>query len=185
MAKPEPVHLLLMGEFGRAQGLKGDVRLKSFTAHPADIAIYGPLQDGKGRIYELSHVRPIGSATSDMLIARVIGITSREQAEALNHIKLFIPRSVLPPPEDDEFFYADLTGLSVENEIGEVIGRVVQVHNYGAGDMLEITPLNGSSTAFLPFTKALIPIIDLENQRVVMAGTDDLFATPSPDEETQ
>ena len=177
---------VLVGEFGRAHGLKGEVRLKSHTGHPRDIADYKPLQASNGRTYSLKTVRSAPGDAPDLLIAIVDGITSREAAEALNRVQLYVERDRLPPPdEEDEFLLADLIGLPVQNEAGEVIGTIVDVPNYGGGDLLEIAPAKKGPTAFLPFTKAFVPVVDIAAKRIVAAPPEDLFepAKPQPEDE--
>jgi 16S rRNA processing protein RimM len=172
--------MVLLGEFGRAHGLRGEVRLKSFTADPGAIAAYGPLTADDGRVLTLSDVRPAPGGAPDLLIARVAGVASREAAEALNRIRLLIDRAKLPPPEEDEFLLADLIGLSVETPDGSPLGTVVAVPNYGGGDLIEIRRSTGGATALLPFTRAFVPEIDLAAGRVVVDPPDDLFAPAKP-----
>jgi 16S rRNA processing protein RimM len=168
---------VLLGEFGRAHGLRGEVRLKAFTADPAAIAAYGPLTADDGRTLILDSVRPAPGAAPDLLIARVQGVTTREAAEALNRTRLHLPRVQLPPPdEEDEFLLADLIGLSVQTLSGETLGTVVDVPNYGGGDLLDIAPTGGGATALLPFTKAFVPVVDRAAKRVIVDAPGDLFA---------
>jgi 16S rRNA processing protein RimM len=174
--------LVLLGEFGRAHGLKGEVRLKSFTADPQAIAAYGPLSSDNGRTIVLQSVRPAPGGAPDLLIAQVEGVASRAGAEALNRLGLSIPRSRLPPVEDEEYRLADLVGLSAVTPTGEMLGAIVAVPNYGGGDLLEIAPVDGSPSALLPFTKAFVPIVDLAARRVVVDGPEDLFASGAGDE---
>ena len=167
--------LILLGEFGRAHGLKGEVRLKSFTAEPAAIASYGPLVTDDRRRFVLKGVRAASGGSPDMLVARVEGVATREAAEALNRLRLYVGRDQLPPPEgEDEYLAADLVGLVVEDRAGRVLGTVVAVPDYGGGDLLEIAPARGP-TALLPFTKAFVPTVDLAARRVVVDPPDDLF----------
>jgi 16S rRNA processing protein RimM len=177
---------VLVGEFGRAHSLKGEVRLKSYTADPMAIAAYGPLH-ARGRSISLKNARRAPGGAPDILIVQVEGVTSREAAEALNRVQLHLPRDRLPPPdEEDEFLLADLIGLPVENEAGQALGTIVDVPNYGGGDLLEIAPLRAGAqrgaTAFLPFTKAFVPIVDIGAKRIVIAPPEDLFepARPAP-----
>jgi 16S rRNA processing protein RimM len=174
--------LVLLGEFGRAQGLKGEVRLKSFTADPAAIASYGPLLTEHGRTVVLKAIRAAPGAAPDLLVAQVEGVTSREGAEALNRVRLYLERGKLPLPEDDEFLLADLIGLSVRNAAGDNLGTVVAVPNYGGGDLLEIKPGLGGATAFLPFSRAFVPEVDIQARRIVVNAPEDLFdaAKPAP-----
>ncbi len=176
--------LVLVGEFGRAQGLKGEVRLKSYTGDPKAIAGYRPLIAANGRSLSLKGVRPAPGAAPDMLIAQVDGVTTREAAEALNRVQIYLTRDKLPPPdEEDEFLLADLIGLTVQNEAGEVIGTVVGVPNYGGGDLLEIAPIPNGATALLPFTKAFVPVVDVAARRIVAIPPDDLFEPAKPEPE--
>jgi 16S rRNA processing protein RimM len=170
-----------MGEFGRAHGLRGEVRLKSFTADPLGVAAYGPLLDETGRRWTLSDVRPAGGAP-DLVLARVEGVTDRSGAEALNRLRLYVERSRLGEPESaDEFLHADLVGLSVEDATGRVLGRVAGMANYGGGDILEIAPAGGGRRALLPFTRAFVPVVDIPGRRLVIEPPDDLFETDTGD----
>ena len=175
---PTDPTLVRMGEFGRAQGLNGEVRLKSYTADRTAIASYGALLGADGRRIELTSVRP---ASGDILIARVKGVTDRTGAEALNRLALFLPRARLgEAAEEDEFFAADLVGLDVVDTGGTSIGTVSDVPNYGGGDLLEIRSAKGGPTALLPFTKAFVPGLDLANGRIVIDPPEDLFAPAGP-----
>ena len=183
-----PSDLVLLGEFGRAHGLKGQVRLKSYTDDPLTIADYAPLQGSDGRAYRLLSVRPAPGGRPDLLIAVVDGVSTREAAEALNQVRLSVRRDRLAPPaEEDEFLLADLIGLRVEDRSGEAVGTVVAVPDYGGGDLLEIQPARGGATALLPFTKAFVPDVDLAGRRIVIEAPDDLFAparpAPGPEDE--
>jgi 16S rRNA processing protein RimM len=172
---------VLVGIFGAAHGIRGEIRLKSYTATPAAIGTYGPLHDETGmHRFILEALRPVGK---DMFVARVKGRSNREAAEALNGTELFVPRDVLPPPDDEEFYHADLIGLRIENQRGEVLGSVLALHNFGAGDILEIAPPPGAqdkTTAMLAFTRALVPIVDVAARRIVVAS-DPFAAEPSSD----
>ncbi|KAA2234928.1 ribosome maturation factor RimM [Salinarimonas soli] len=174
-----PEGLVPLGEIGRAHGLKGEVRIKSFTDDPVAIGAYGPLVLDDGTPAVLGAVRPL-TGTADMVLARIDGVTTREAAEVLNRRRLLIPRDRLPPPDDeDEFLAADLVGLSVETPDGRTIGTVIGVPDFGGGDLLEIRPPRGP-TAFLPFTKAFVPTIDLAARRLVVEAPDDLFEPAKP-----
>ncbi len=183
-AKPAPVRddLVLVGEFGRAHGLKGEVRLKSHTGDPQAIAAYKPLTGSDGRTYSLKNVRQAPGGAPDLLIAVVDGVTTREGSEALNRVQLHVERDRLPPPdEDDEFLLADLIGLAVQNAAGDAIGTIVAVPNYGGGDLLEIAPARKGPTALLPFTKAFVPVVDIAGKRVVATLPDDFFEVGRPE----
>ncbi|MDB5513092.1 MAG: rRNA processing protein RimM [Enterovirga sp.] len=155
-----PAGHVLLAEFGRAQGLRGEVRLKSHTAEPRAVAAYGPLVTEDGRTIVLRDLRQAAGGQTDMLVVRVDGVTTREGAEALNRVRLYVPRERLGEPEADEFFLADLVGLSARTEAGEPLGTIVAVPNYGGGDILEIAPPQGA-TLLVPFTKACVPAVDL------------------------
>ncbi len=158
------------------------MRLKSSTSDPLAIASYDPLLTADGRRLTLARVRPAAGAAPDILIAVVRGVSTREAAEALNRVSLFVERERLPPPEDeDEFLLADLVGLAVERADGTPLGRIVGVPNYGGGDLLEIAPVTRGSTALLPFTKAFVPVVDIKAGRVVADAPDDLFAPAKPE----
>lgn len=160
--------LVFLGEFGRPHGLAGEIRLKSYTDDPGAIASYGPLLAADGRRFTLTKTRRAAGEQADMLVVRVEGVTTREAAEALNRVALHVERDRLAPPDEDEFYLADLVGLRVEGPDGPV-GRVVAVPDYGSGELLEIAPAGGGRTLLLPFTKAFVPVIDLAGGRVVIA----------------
>ena len=173
--------LVRLGEFGRAHGLAGEVRLKSFTADPVAIATYGPLATNDGRRIEIVSVRPAAGDQPDLLVARVAGITTREAAEALNRVTLGIERERLGEPADeDEFFLVDLVGLRAEDEAGAPVGEVVAVPDYGGGELLEIAPAGGGRTALLPFTRAFVPAVDIAGGRIVVAPPADWLAEAKP-----
>ncbi len=175
--------LVLLGRFGAPHGVRGEIRLQSFTADPLAIAAYDGLTDKSGaRHFRLRAVRPQGK---DMLVAQVEGVDDRAGAEALNRVELYVARDKLPAPEEDEFYIADLIGLRAEAPDGQMIGVVVAVRNFGAGDILEIAPAHGLEkasdfpneamprklgveTLLLPFTKATTPVIDVKAGRVVV-----------------
>ncbi len=158
---------VLVGVLGAAQGVRGEVRVKSYTAVATSIADYGPLwsEDGR-RSFTFTTLRPV---KDDMLVARIAGLTDRDDAAALTGTKLYVNRASLPPPEEDEFYQIDLVGLLAENEAGQALGRVAAVQNFGAGDLLAIAPSTGD-TLLVPFTKVFVPILDFEGGRVVVAA---------------
>lgn len=162
---------MLLGEIGAAQGLKGEVRLRSFTATPADIASYGPLDDEAGsRTVEIQSVR----VTPKALIARIKGVTTREEAETLTGTKLYLPRARLPERDADEWYHADLIGLTAVDGGGAAIGRVVAVHNFGAGDIIEVEPAEGGETLLVSFTEATVPEVDLEAGALTLVMPEEL-----------
>ena len=155
-----------MGRFGAPHGVRGELRLQSFTGDPLAIADYGPLTDKSGKkTFTLLNLRPQGK---DMLVVRLKDVDDRDGAQALNGVELYLPRDKLPAPDPEEFYLADLEGLRAETTTGEVIGRVVALRNFGAGDILEIAPAAGGDTLMYPFTKAVAPIIDLAGGRIVV-----------------
>jgi 16S rRNA processing protein RimM len=169
----------LLGTFGRAHGLKGEVRLKSHTGDPAAIAGYGALSASGNRTFTLRDVRPAPGADSGMLIARVDGVSTREAAEALNRVDLYLPRDRLPPPEaEDEFLLADLIGCLACDAAGTPVGTVVDVANFGGGDLLEIAERGKGPSAYLPFTRDFVPEVDLDARRLTVALPEDFFAPP-------
>nr|WP_238192724.1 ribosome maturation factor RimM [Methylobacterium frigidaeris] len=171
---------VLLGEFGRAHGLNGEVRLKSYTADPVAIGSYGPLTGADGRTIEIASLRPAAGAP-DMLIARVAGVSGRNGAESLNRLALYVARDRLgAAEEEDEFFAADLVGLAVVDRAGTPLGTVRAVPNYGGGDLLEIAPAAGGSPALLPFTRAFVPEIDIVGRRIIVDPPEDLFAPAAP-----
>jgi 16S rRNA processing protein RimM len=155
---------VLVGRIGAAHGIKGEVRLISFTDDPKAIGRYGPLQDLSGtRRFEIGALRPV---KDNIFIARFAGVSTREAAEALNNLDLYLPRAALPPADEDEFYHADLIGLVAIDGAGAEIGRVLNVLNFGGGDILEIAPRDGGETLLLPFTKACVPQVDLAQKRL-------------------
>ncbi|MGE5269591.1 MAG: ribosome maturation factor RimM [Thiohalocapsa sp.] len=175
MGESEPVERrVCVGVVTGAHGVRGAVRLKSFTAEPGDIASYGPLQDESGRRqYKLR----VTATAKGVLIATLDGVADRDQAEALRGLRLYLPRSALPPPPEDEYYHADLIGLTAELGDGAVIGTVCAVHDFGAGDMLEIARLQGPPV-LVPFTKAVVPIVDLAAGRLIVDPPPGLFDDP-------
>ena len=151
-----------IGAIAGAFGVQGEVRLKSFTTNPGDIATYGPLwtEDG-GRSFSVRLTRPVTGG----LGARLEGVLTREDAEALKGVTLWVDRSMLPSLPDDEFYHTDLIGLEVVDTGGAVLGRVHAIYDHGAGDILEIT---GAHAMMLPFTRAFVPTVDIEAGRIVV-----------------
>lgn len=156
--------LILVGRVAGAFGVRGEVRITSFTAEPAALVDYKALlrEDGSPALTLTS-----GRAAKGGVVARAQEIETREQAEAVRGLRLYIPRAVLPEPEDeDEFYVADLVGLSVVDREGEALGRVRSVRDFGAGDLLEIEPPAGESW-WLPFTKEAVPEVSITDGRIV------------------
>lgn len=159
--------LILLGRFGAPHGVRGEIRLQSFTGDPLAIGAYGPLTDKSGaKSFTLLSLRPQGK---DMLVARVEGVADRTGAERLTGVELYLPRDRLPAPEDeDEFYLTDLVGLRAQTREGVPIGTVVALLNFGAGDILEIAPAQGGETLMFPFTKAVVPVVSVAEGRLVI-----------------
>ncbi len=153
-----------MAQIGAAHGLRGGVHLRSFTADPEAFATYGPLEteDGMRRL-EIEAVRP----AKDGFTVRFHGVTKREAAETLRNISLFVARDKLPPAEDGEYYHADLIGLAAVTPSGEGLGEVIAIHNFGAGDIVELKLQNGE-IAMLAFDETTVPSIDLAAGRIVV-----------------
>ena len=157
--------LVLMGVFGAPHGVKGEIRVKSFTGDPMAIGAYGALTDASGgRVFAFERLRRL---KGNMLAARVKDIAAPEAAAALAGVEIFARRSQLPPPGEGDFYHADLVGLEAVTLAGESLGRVASLLNYGAGDILEIAKADGE-TLLLPFTRAVAPKIDFEGGRIII-----------------
>lgn len=157
--------MVCLGVIAAAHGIKGEVKVRAFTADPHAVAAYGPLTDKAGRAFKL---RLRGAPKNGVLIAAVEGVTDRNEAERLRGTELFIDRARLPKPEAGEFYQADLIGLAALAETGERLGEVVAVHDFGAGAMLEVKRATGPSV-MVPFRDAAVPDVDLEAGRVTVA----------------
>jgi 16S rRNA processing protein RimM len=155
-----------VARIGAAHGVRGEVKLWSFTQDPAAFAAYGPLETADGaRRFEIEALR----AAKDHFVARIVGIADRDAAEALLNVDLFVPRERLPPIEDaDTFYHADLVGLDVVSADGAQIGTVHALHNFGAGDIIEIAPLGGGEPTMLPFNETTVPKVDLRAKKIVV-----------------
>lgn len=168
MAKGENI---LLARIGAAHGVRGEVRVKAFTADPLSLAEYSPLAAGDGRKFHVERLRP----AKEVVVAKFRGIDSRDAAEALNGTDLYVSRDRLPATDaDDEFYQADLIGLEAFSEAGVLLGAVIAVQNFGAGDILEIAPGRGPSL-LVPFTRQAVPSVDI--------GAGRLVAVPPPDAE--
>jgi 16S rRNA processing protein RimM len=146
-----------MAVIGAAHGIKGELRVKTFTGDPLALGDYGPLYAKDGRAFEVIDIRPANT----VVVVRFKGVKDRNAAEALAGTELFIERAALPDEgEDDEFYHADLVGLTVKDETGEAIGKVNAVHNFGAGDILEMT-VDGRRGVLIPFSQAAVPEVSI------------------------
>jgi 16S rRNA processing protein RimM len=157
--------LVCVARIGAAHGVRGAVKLWTFTEDPFAVRRYGPLstKDGK-RQFEVAQARE----AKDHLVATFKGVTTRDEAERLNGLELYVARGKLPATDEDEYYHADLIGLAAVTTTGEPLGRVLAIHNFGAGDIIEIAPPKGS-TMLLPFSNAVVPEVDLAGGRVVIA----------------
>jgi 16S rRNA processing protein RimM len=155
---------ICIARIGAAHGVRGAVKLLPFTEDPLAVMDYGPLMTKDGaRQFEVTNARP----AKDHLVATLKGVATREDAERLNGIELYVDRDRLPAPEQDEYYHADLIGLAAVTAADEPLGRVIAIHNFGAGDIIEIAPPHGV-TLLLPFTNAVVPTVDLAAGRVVI-----------------
>ena len=156
---------ILLGRITGAHGIRGDVIVHSFAAVPENIEAYGALSDASGaREIKLEIIGSTGKG----LIARVAGVTDRNAAEALRGTELYVARSKLPPADDSEYYHADLIGLAAVAPDGTVIGEVVAIENFGAGDLIEVRLSGKTSTELVPFSAACVPEVDIVGRRVVI-----------------
>jgi len=161
MTKPA---LTCVAAIAGAHGIHGNLKVKSFTEDPLAFASYGPLLDENGEhLFTPKNARPV----SRFFSLSVVEKNTREQIEAMKSTKLFVPREALPAPEHDEFYHSDLIGLQVDNQDGETVGTVQAVHEFGAGDTLEIKPAQGPSF-YHPFTLEHAPTVDMAARRIVI-----------------
>ena len=161
-----------LGQIGAAHGVRGEVRLRSFTSDPAAIADYGPLETEDGRVLEIEALRP----AKDHFVARLSGIGDRDAASALTNTKLYVPRERLPRTQDpDEFYHADLIGLAAVDRAGKTLGTVVAIHNFGAGDLIEVKPQAGGNTELVPFDVTNAPEVDIASGRIVIQPPEGMF----------
>lgn len=169
---------VLMAVIGAPHGVRGEVRVKTFTGDPMALGDYGPLTDAKGKVYTIANLRP----SKTVVVARIREITTREAAEAANGTELYVARSALPDDlDEDEFYQADLIGLDAVDAAGSKIGSVRAMHDFGAGDIIELTLATGG-TAMVPFTRAAVPQVLLADRRIVV---DPAAAGLLPDEEEE
>ena len=158
----EPVQTICVAAIAGAQGVRGAVRIKSFTEDPASIGALAGLADEHGRPVRLT----VSETRGDRVIARIEGVGDRDSAQALKGTRLYIPRAALPDAAEDEYYHADLIGLAVETLDGAARGTVKAMHDFGAGDIVEI---DGDGAAFLmPFNGATVPHVDLGGRRMVV-----------------
>jgi 16S rRNA processing protein RimM len=155
---------ICIARIGAAHGVRGAVKLWTFTEDPLAVKQYGPLTTKDGaRQFEVATARE----AKGHLVATLTGIATREEAERLNGVELYIARDKLPATSEDEYYHADLIGLAAVTPANEPLGQVIAIHNFGAGDIIEIAPPQGA-TMLLPFTNAVVPSVDLKGGRVVV-----------------
>lgn len=165
---------VLLGVIGRPHGVRGLVRVQSFTAVPEDIAAYGTLADETGaRTFRLEIVTP-----GEMPVVRIAGVADRDAAARLTGTRLFVDRAVLPPPEEDEYYLADLVGCAVVDPSGAPLGTVGAVHDHGAGAFLEVVR-EGAPALLVPFTRKAVPEVSLAGRRLVVSLPDEQVVPPS------
>jgi 16S rRNA processing protein RimM len=156
---------ILLGRIVGAHGLRGEVLIHSYAEVPESIAAYGPLLDQAcSKSFTITQAKP----TAKGVLARLAGIEDRAAAEALKGEELYVPRDRLPPPADGEFYHADLIGLSAVDAEGRAFGRIVAVHNFGAGDLIEVALTGTAKTELVAFTAATVPSLDLAGGRAVI-----------------
>lgn len=168
-----------VGVIAGVHGVRGLVKVKPFTTDPDGVAAYGPVTDDRGRLLRLD----LQSMLKGHWLARIDGIGDRTAAQALAGTRLYVDRSRLPEPDEEEYYHADLLGLTAVTPDGKALGRVGAVHDFGAGDVLEIVPDAGDATAggdtmLVPFTRVAVPSVDLTTGRVVVDMPDEVVAGP-------
>ena len=163
---------VIVGAISAAFGVHGEVRLKSYCADPQAIADYAPLYAEDGRAF--AQVVLTGQLKNGFT-ARIDGIVTKEDADALRNVNLYAPRDMMPSLPDDEFYYTDLIGLTVVDTGGATLGTVKNVMDHGAGDLLEVIVASGSETVLLPFTQAAVPTVDIASGRIVADPPEGLF----------
>jgi 16S rRNA processing protein RimM len=176
----KPQNPILMAVIGAAHGIKGELRVKTFTGDPMALADYGPLYDKDGRRFDIDDLRP----AKGVVVVRFRQVKDRSAAEALSGTALHVDRSVLAETEEGEFYHADLIGLPVQDETARTIGKVSAFHDFGGGDIMEVE-YPGGRTVLVPFTRAAVPLVDLEARLIgidsVAAGlVQDDDAPPPP-----
>jgi 16S rRNA processing protein RimM len=161
---------ICVARIGAAHGVRGAVKLWTFTEDPLAVKRYGPLATKDGaRSFEVATARE----AKGHLVATLKGIATREEAERLNGLELYVAREKLPATDENEYYHADLIGLVAVTPANEPLGRVTAIHNFGAGDIIEIAPPQGA-TMLLPFTNAVVPTVDLGGGRVVIELPDEI-----------
>ena len=167
---------ICVARIGAAHGVRGAVKLWTFTEDPFAVKAYGQLTTKDGvRQFEVTHARQ----AKDHLVATLKGVTTREEAERLNGLELYVARETLPATDEDEYYHADLIGLTAVTTTDAPLGRVIAIHNFGAGDIIEIAPPHGA-TMLLPFTNAVVPTVDLAGGRVMIELPEEIDGDDPP-----
>ncbi len=154
---------VLLGAVIGAHGIRGELKVKTFTETPENLAAYGPVETEDGRRFTIQDLRP---TKGDEAVVSFAGIAGRNAAETFKGERLYVPREALPPPEEGEFYVEDLIGLEVEDTEGKPLGKIVGLHNFGAGEMIEIEAPSGERS-YIPFNDDCVPEVDIEQGRVV------------------
>ena len=165
-----------MGVVGRPHGVRGLVHVHSYTADPAALASYGVLDDDRGRSFRLRWKNDGIAEIFQLIEGKRVPVSTREAAQTLVNTRLYVPRAKLPPVEEDEFYLADLIGLEAVDTNGKSLGLITTVHDYGAGTSLEIGPL------LIPFTKACVPVVDLDAGRITIVPPEEIIVEPRAEE---
>ena len=166
------VERICVARIGAAHGIKGEVKLWSFTADPSAVADYGPLESLDGTLrFEIEALRP----AKDHLVVRLSGVRDRDAAGRLTNVDLYVPRDRLPAPADEEFYHADLIGLRAEDRDGTALATIVGIHDFGAGDLLELRPPGAANTVLMPFNDTTVPLVDIAGGRIVIDPPQGLF----------
>lgn len=183
MATDAASQKLLMGRIGAAHGIKGEVRIQSYTEDPLALADYGPLSTNRpGLSIEIEAAR----TTTNVLVARIKGVRDRTAAEKLNGVELYVDRGLLPAiADEDDYYHADLIGLRARLEDGSDLGEVIAVPNFGADDILEIRKAETGETVFIPFTKLAVPEVHIGAGYVVVVPPIEVEGEDGPQEEEQ
>ncbi len=169
--------LILLAQIGAAHGIKGEVRVRPF-GDPDMFDQYGKLETEDGRKFRVKRMRP----QKNMLVVKFEGVNTRDEAEALNGVELFVGRAKLPEPDEDEFYVSDLIGMVAVDEHGDEIGIIKDVPNFGAGDMIEIEPKGGNSTYYLPFAEEVVPEINFEDGKLTVIAPAEVIVSKNEEE---
>lgn len=168
---------ILVGRFGAAHGVRGEIRIKSYTADPMALPDYAGLSDRTGaRAFRIESARPV---KDDIIVARLKGVADRSAAEALTNTEIYIDRAALPPPEEEEFYIADLIGMRAQRVDGAPFGVIANVLNFGAGDILDIA-LEGGGSKLVPFTRACAPHVDVKGRLVTVEPPEEVDGEDAP-----